>query len=373
VSATKAGRTAAALLTLAFVVFLAGCRSGETERQGGSVLSSEQLVTKETTYKTKTVKYEELTRTSELDADPSFVFSKTVSSGNREYVLKELRAARGQQVKKGDVLAVLQGTGSEADVEELRLQIEYYRASGEETAEKLAALAEEAERESADNIYDEEIRQLRAKKAWAAYKAHTLSVERNLKSMMKRLEEAEAGLEPAYVYSPIDGQVKTVASGYKPGDVIKANTVLYAINYTGAVLYYASSTSGAFVYNREVTLRVGRGQKQATVGGKVVSSPEVMPEDMIAGGVFVEVRPEDLPYGPGHAELSVEYVMMKDALLVDKSAVETDEGLSYVLLLDGGAVKKRYIVRGPGTGTLLSVVQGLKEGDRVILSSYNAR
>jgi hypothetical protein len=40
---------------------------------------------------------------------------------------------------------------------------------------------------------------------------------------------------------------------------------------------------------------------------------EVIPEDIFYRVIFVEVEPEDLPYGPGQ-RMTVEYVMMKDAL-----------------------------------------------------------
>ncbi len=372
-SATKAGKICVFLLAFTLLLSVSGCGKKNSGLSGeGDMMSSEYLAAKETTYKTKKLISEELVRTLELDADPSYVFSKSVTSGSKESVLSELCVTRNQHVKKGDVLAVLSGKGNESDVRELELQIEYFKASSEENKEKLASLVEEAAMAETDNAYDEEIRQLKVKKAQAAYDAYVLSSEYTLKNMIAQLEKTEKELKETYIYSPIDGIIKTVASGYKPGDVVKENSILCVVNYTGAVLFYASSTSGAYAYNREVTLKVGRGEKEVTVNGRVVSSPEVMPEETFAGGIFVEVNPEDLTYGPNHAVMSIKYIMMKDTLIIDKSAAETEEGLDYVLLLDGNTVKKRYIIRGPGTGLMVSAVQGLKVGDEVILSSYNA-
>ena len=78
-----------------------------------------------------------------------------------------------------------------------------------------------------------------------------------------------------------------------------------------------------------------------------------------------------MKYGTDHAEMTVQYTMMKDALIIDKLAIDTDDGLAYVMLLDDGIVKKRYIVRGPSVGLQQTVLQGLNEGDELILSSYN--
>ncbi len=374
IKVTRAAKAAALALAISLLTAQAGCGSASSgDRAEAGVFSAELLDAKETVYKTETLTPRELVRTAELEADPSFVFSKTVSTGSEDCVISELRASRNQHVRKGDVLAVLRGTGSESDVKELRLQIEYYKASCDETEEKMAALVEAAASESAENSFDEEITQLKVKKAQAAYDAYVLKAEYELKNMTAQLEEKEAELKDTYLYSPIDGVVKSVASGYKAGDLIKANTPLYVISYDGAVLYYAASTGGTFAYNREVTMKVGRGEKQLTVKGRVVSSPEVMPDGVYLGGVYVEANPEDLKYGADHASMSVEYTMMKDALIVDKSAVETEEGVAYVLLLDGSKVKKRRIIRGPGTGVEVSVVQGLSEGDVLILGSYNTK
>jgi hypothetical protein len=91
----------------------------------------------------------------------------------------------------------------------------------------------------------------------------------------------------------------------------------------------------------------------------------------MGNGIYVAVNPADLKYGADHANMKVEYLMMKDALLVEKSAMETDDGLTFVMLLDGSTLKKRYIVRGPGSGLMQTVIQGLNEGDELILSSFN--
>jgi hypothetical protein len=120
-------------------------------------------------------------------------------------------------------------------------------------------------------------------------------------------------------------------------------------------------------------LKVGRGEKELTVKGRVVSSPEVAPGKTFGGGVYVAVNQADLKYGAGRASMTVEYVMLKNAFLVEKTALGADEGVSFVMLLDGNTIKKRYILRGPDAGTQTTAIQGLYEGDEVILSSYNTK
>ena len=103
------------------------------------------------------------------------MYSKTIKTGAQEHILKELRVSRGQQVKEGDVIAVLQGTGNESDVRKLRLEIDYFIASYEETEENMADLIDKAASEPVNDSYDEEIRQLKVKKAQAAYDDYVLT------------------------------------------------------------------------------------------------------------------------------------------------------------------------------------------------------
>jgi multidrug efflux pump subunit AcrA (membrane-fusion protein) len=359
-------------LVLMLLLPASACKKTQVSRSSdSSVISSDLLFARETVYSTKVLAYEDAVRVAELDSDPSYVYSKTIKTGAQEYILKELRVSRGQQVKEGDVIAVLQGTGNESDVRKLRLEIDYFIASYEETEENMADLIDKAASEPVNDSYDEEIRQLKVKKAQAAYDDYVLSSEYRLNTMMENLKKAEAQLELTYIYAPMDGFVKSVANGFKVGDRLKANSSLCVINSSAAVLFYAAHTGGNYVYNREVSLVVGRGSKKTTVTGRVVSSPEVLPKNIPGGGIYVAVNPADLKYGPDHAEMTVQYTMMKDALIIDKLAIDTDDGLAYVMLLDDGIVKKRYIVRGPSVGLQQTVLQGLNEGDELILSSYN--
>jgi multidrug efflux pump subunit AcrA (membrane-fusion protein) len=360
------------LLVLLLVFGSAACtKQQESKGYNSNILSSELLVTKETVYNTKVLKKEDVIRTAELESDPTYVSGKVVKTGSLEYVLKEFRISRGQQVKEGDIIAVLQGTGNESDVRKLRLEIDYFVASYEETVENMADLVDAAAAMTVNSSYDEEIRQLKVKKAQAAYDAYVLSSEYRLNTMMENLKKAEEQLELTYLYSPINGFIKSVANGFKVGDRLKANTVLCTIYDSSSVLFFASNTGGNYVYNREVSLDIGRGSKLITVKGRVVSSPEVTPKGVMGNGIYVAVNPADLKYGADHANMKVEYLMMKDALLVEKSAMETDDGLTFVMLLDGSTLKKRYIVRGPGSGLMQTVIQGLNEGDELILSSFN--
>ena len=365
-------KTLLLFLVLLLIIPSAACsKKQESKSSDSSILSSELLVTKETVYNTKVLAKEDVIRIAELESDPTYVSGKVVKTGNLEYVLKEFRASRGQKVNEGDIVAVLQGTGNESDVRKLRLEIDYFVASYEETEETMADLVDTAAAMTVNSSYDEEIRQLKVKKAQAAYDAYVLSSEYKLSTMMENLKKAEEQLELTYIYAPINGFIKSVANGFKVGDRLKANTILCTIYDSSSVLFYATNTSGTYVYNREVSLNIGRGSKLITVKGRVVSSPEVTPKGVTGNGIYVAVNPADLKYGADHANMTVEYIMMKDALLIDKSAMETDEGLTFVMLLDGNILKKRYIVRGPGSGLMQTAVQGLNEGDVLILSSFN--
>ena len=117
---------------------------------------------------------------------------------------------------------------------------------------------------------------------------------------------------------------------------------------------------------------VGRGDNAKHVTGTIVSSPEVVPARYRGGNIFVRVDPEALTGKNAQSAMEVDCLILRDALVIPKNAVTTEEGVSYVTILEGDTPKKRPVLRGPGTGTLVVILQGLKEGDQVVVSSFNS-
>jgi hypothetical protein len=65
-------------------------------------------------------------------------------------------------------------------------------------------------------------------------------------------------------------------------------------------------------------------------------------------------------------------MLLKDALLIPRSGVDTDKGRSFVTILDGNTVRKRYIIAGPQLPRETAVFQGVNPGDLIVTSQFTS-
>ena len=75
--------------------------------------------------------------------------------------------------------------------------------------------------------------------------------------------------------------------------------------------FYGSSSNGAFVYGREVSILLSKGSKSQTVSGRVVSSPEVNPGGYPGNVILIELQDPGELLGTG-GEAKVSYTLLTE-------------------------------------------------------------
>ena len=361
----------ALLLSLALLLG-AGCASKPTETVDMSTrLADSGIAEKKTTYQTVTVEKQDMYRTLNITGDVTYRLVRPVRTGSSQLELKEILVVRGQEVKAGDPVVVLQGIGSASDIRQKELEIQAQRANLEE---RLAWYEEQIENIRDQAAYTKVRREIREKQAESMETdrdLYVLQTEARLKTLEESLAEMQAAAGEIVLYAPLDGFVRSVNSRYKAGDMIPAGTEICSINGADSILLMGSSASGCYVYGRELNVTVGRGDKAKQVTGTIVSSPEVVPSRYRGSNIFVRVDPSALTGKNTQSSMEVNCLILRDALVIPKNALTSEEGVYYVTILEGDTPKTRPVLRGPMTGTMVVILQGLKEGDQVVISSYN--
>ena len=367
------GIKAKLLLLVMALVLGAGCAAAPAEVADMSTrLADSGIAEKKTTYTTVTVEKQDMVRTLSMSADVSYRLVRPIRTGSSALVLKEFVVKKGQQVKKGDPVVILQGMGSASDIRQRELELESLRANLEE---RLAWYEEQIENIRDQTAYTQVRRDIREKQAELMETdrdLYLLQTEARISAMEKNLEKMQEAAGEIVLVSPVNGLVRSVSSRYKEGEVIPAGTELMSINGEDSILLMGNSSSGCYVYGREVSVTVGRGNSAKQVTGTVVSSPEVVPFRYRSGNIFVRVDPAALTGKNTQSAVEVNCLILRDALVIPKNAVTTEEGVSYVTVLEGDNPRQRPVVRGPSAGTLVVILQGLQEGDQVVVSSYNS-
>lgn len=365
-------RLSALLLAALLLLSLAGCGgNGSTGPSGVAEIRDTSQFGKTTTYNLQVIEPMKMERTAGLTLSPSCQLIKSVKSGNTEYRLKELCVSRNEHVEAGQVIAVLQGLGSPADAELKKLEIEAYESN---TAEMLAYYegAIEAAKALPQATEDQRLtRSLNVEYAELEYEKYRLQSDYTLSGMQSQLAALEAAAGEVEVVSPVAGTVKSILSRLGAGDLIPAGTELARVYGDNGMCFSGMSSNNAFVYGRELTLRVTKGKKETYYTGRVVSSPEVQPasyNSLIL--VELDTEPGKQPESEGTGEVT--YTVLSDVYAVPKNAITNRDGLSYVDVLIGDAVRTRAVDRGPLAGNMVCILHGLHEGDQVVVSSYNS-
>lgn len=350
------------------MIFAAGC--GDTTSTSDNTLELiDGNLEKETTYRLHIAQPQKVSRELELSANPAYFLQKSVRT-DAEYILVNICVDRNDSVKKGEVIAVLQGLGSKMDAEQKRLERDAFAAGAAETEAYYETLLSNAESLPAATESEAAIRDLKIEYAQAELDLYRLQTGNTLKTMDDTIAAMEAAAGEIEIYSPADGQIRSLTS-YREGDILPAGTELCVINEANSQRIFGLSGNGSYVYGREVEVTLGRAGNQKTYIGKVVSSPEVQSSEFYSTEIYISIDEKiDKRITDGRAV--VNYTVLEGVIAVPSNAVSVLDGKATVKILEGDSVHIRSIVRGPTVGNTVTVLQGLKEGDQIVVSSYNS-
>ncbi len=352
----------------ACLLLASGCAAeGSAAGREAQILDSAGLG-KSTTYRLKEIVPDTLGHSAGLTVSESWQFVKSIRSGASELRLKEICVSRGQQVSAGDPIAVLEGLGSQADTELMRLEI----SSAEANQKELLAYYEGALQAAESTGASAAERALRVEYAQLELEKYRLQSDYYLSSLYSRLSALEAAGAEVVLTAPVDGSIHNLNTRLSAGDVVPAGPELCSVYADAGLRFYGSSTGGSFVYGRRVSIRISKGSRSQTVTGRVVSSPEVSPGVFPTNVVLLE---PDEPAGEllsSEGEARVAFTLLDGVFTVPVGAVKNRDGVSYVELLEGDTVRCRNVVRGPSVGGNAVILHGLREGDQVVVSSYNS-
>jgi multidrug efflux pump subunit AcrA (membrane-fusion protein) len=282
------------------------------------------------------------TITPRREEDLSFSSSGTVT---------RVAVAVGDKVKKGDVLAKIDSTSLQAQLDAAESQV---------TAAK-SQLSEDSDASSAQRASD----------------------RASLASAESDLDAAQDALDAATMTAPFSGTISKV--GYEVGDQAGSSGSGNGSDSAPAItlisprsLQVDANVSAADVSQLKKGMQV---EITPTGGGEAVygtvSEVGVIATASDSGAaqfpVTVDVtgRPTAL-YAGSTASLAITVKQATDVLAVNTQALHTDGDQTYVYVIDGTKRTKQVITVGETYGMQTEVLTGLNEGDVVELISFSA-
>ncbi len=302
--------------------------------------------------------------------------------------VQEIRVKNGQEVKAGDIIAVLEaGSGNSVvldnstDIANLKRNYEYEMAIYQTELEELL----EQEKEMVENenngtaLYKRHVLkisnlQLNMQKETAVYEYETGRLQRDYAQNVKENGQI-------YITADRDGVIKELAS-LSEGYSLEKNSLICKIidpDFTCVKLF-------ADGVKMPVGSRVSivRGIMDGELTGTVVSSISEVQGGIYPNGMYIREKSsqtKDAVYivldkegayeKLGSFGVKVSVWNVENAIVVDNDCIYTQgdskTGKRYVWVSEDGNLSKRYVTIGYLDGDVAWIVQGLNEGEQIVL------
>ena len=352
------------LAALAMAAFLCVCGPGRASQ----LIDPEQIEADEVRYKTDTAVRGEMLRTASGSGSRYFPHTETVFYRGDQATFQEWIAHRGDTVKAGDPLIRVSVQYDAVRLQELELELrrakEDYETGVRDREEALDALRAQADGER--DPYARGMAGLTLRQEELRLEKYKLDQDRSIASIEEAIDEMNERRSHGIVYAPIDGIVENTTY-FKENEPVYDWMSLCTIASEDVLLI---AVSGARLsYGQEVTIDVGPARNRVTTTGRVVAAADVI---ATLSSDRALILPDDrTPFDETKNNSIVVHgnsVDLKNVLLINRKAVTLNNGRTIVTTLtDDGVTHKRYILTGMITPSEVWVLQGLDEGDVVIL------
>lgn len=323
-------------------------------------------------------------------------------------VLASWAVAVGDEVDVGDVMASLRADGLDRELDRARAALAAARrgvselqlthesevalASAEITRLEAALAAAQSELELAEELFDVgalsrselSTRRAEVEAAIRALEAEGNRAGREASRRRLALEGAEANVAAAEaeveaverrfagleVTAPVAGRVIEVRA--PEGSAVGAGTVLAVVASTSDLSVRAEvreAQAGRVTVGQPVVVRVVGEVANGTVSAVAPQAHSGDLGSMVAVAIDFDDAPPELRLG-GSVTAEIEVGRLDDVLFLPRGLFLSSGGERFAFVVDGAMAYRRSVVFGIVNGDRVQVINGLEEGEEVIVSSY---
>lgn len=351
---------------LTFICLLNGC-SNEATMQG-DLFIPEVTAPSQPNYTTISIEKTVLTTSAVGSASIVFPFQESLywEGNNARFISAEVSPK--QEVKKGDILMTFDVDDNHINLVSAGLQLERLR---KEFADGKASRQAEINAATQDalllNSYDQQIAELTVEKLRAAYDSYVFTMSNNIASLENKIKDLEEAAANNVLVAPFDGVIDYVVR-FNPGDPVTNNTALITIHATDIYEIHAKNASSSLLYNTPVNIVVDDKKTVTTYSGCVVAAPNILPSSVSQNTVLIRLdqttNAEDIS---GSIHYNTEIQIVQNVFIAPRHAIHQEDGKSFVYLLENGTEQKRYVSVQPTGTENVWVLDGLSEGEILII------
>ncbi|TEU07857.1 MAG: efflux RND transporter periplasmic adaptor subunit [Candidatus Aminicenantes bacterium] len=309
-------------------------------------------------------------------------------------LIEKLNVEESQHVKRGELLAELDDTEYRLNLERqeaarLKVLSDYLVEKRFSDKGELSIAVDEKGVQEAKDTYEKARQQYRERKisqeeyekASKNYemvliesgemKEEVLAAAKNLTQNEIAVKEAQLTLEKTKIRAPFSGIVFDIQVSFH--ERVSAGTELFTLVNIDRIHVQArvlESEIGKMRVGREVDLKFSAYPGKIFKGKVKAISPVVNPDDRTCKVTIDVANPEE-EIKPGmHAEVEIAAEIYEDRLLIPQDAVLVRMGRKLAFVVEEGIAKWRYIEVGIENEDYAEVLDGVKEGETVIIEGH---
>lgn len=352
-------RRTCALLLVGSLLLVGGC--GKKNDQ----LLTDELVDSEAGFGLDEAKVGELRQEKKYSATVVFPQSATICGNYNGVILESFAVQAGDKVKKGDLLVNIQPitdetiAKQEAAIEKNLAEFNSGVASyNSQIASYDSAIASASGTQQ--QIYVLEKQKLERQLQF--YQEDGQSVQQDMKEELDALKSIKGDVN---IYAPYDCVIDSVLN-VPEGTELTTTRELLKIHSEENNLIYVSE-GGSLMYNMEVTVEAGLGDKRTSYKGRVVSANNVLDDEFEKNAAYVKLDEKVDAENLKSLTVVANVKRLNNVLLVKNFAVSNQNDVNYVSVVEGDKIMKRPVVVGAGDGTFIWIVRGLEAGQKVLI------
>lgn len=336
--------------------------------QASELISQDNIVADEVNYKTATVHYGDLVKPATNPASEYYPVETVVYHDGIQSAFVESLARMGDIVEKGDPLMRVSVVYDQVALTQQQLNYTRSMESFEEgkrtRQERIAQLEKQVA--AAQDDYTRQCAQIELEKANVQYAQYCYQQERSLSIQLENLEEFKAQIAQDVIYAPASGEVTAWHYMYA-GETIYNGTYICTIRDINTKLVGVKDSQ--LRYGMEVMVETGSNNNRVEFPGKVVATSDFLPEygKTIA---LVEYDASQMPQDAIWRNVKVhsETLNVQNVLLINRKAATLTGGKYVVQILsEDGVLQRRNIIPSIYVGNDMWVLQGVEEGDELII------
>ena len=317
-----------------------------TTAQAEELIAPDAIVPETANYRTAEIVRGDYTETAQSGASEVYPLTYRARYEGAEARFVRFLVKKGDEVKEGDVLA------------EVSLNARQDSLSAAQAA--LNAAADEFSREEA---------RLKLERLRLETEKYRYEQERSIRMQEEAIEEAREDFENTQITAPADGIVSDLPT-FKEGEPIYSGWTMAYLYSTDRLLLRVKNEAGKFRYNMPVTIETGVAKSRTTVTGRVVATDLLLlSSDRKENVAYIAL---DAQYDHRelvirNSQISGETVRVQEVLLIPRAALTLEAGNYFVSKLSDDRVEKRFVNSRLSSTPTQWLLQGLEEGDLVIL------